>query len=142
MGTVIRQATLNALLSYLGIALGFVKVVGLYPKVLQTDEFGLTRLLLSVTTMAAQIAQLGAENTIIRYFPYFRDRERARRERASRVHGVMVAEDEHSRLSAAAPVHVRADRRVDELGCRPEQTDHHAGQEPRVNREPVDVARR
>lgn len=79
MGTVIRQATLNALLSYLGIALGFVNVVVLYPKVLATEEFGLTRLLLSVATMAAQVAQLGAENTIIRYFPYFRDRERAHR---------------------------------------------------------------
>jgi O-antigen/teichoic acid export membrane protein len=79
MGTVIRQATINALLSYLGIALGFLNVVVLYPKVLQTEEFGLTRLMLSVATMAAQVAQLGAENTIIRYFPYFRDRERAHR---------------------------------------------------------------
>lgn len=73
MGIIARQATLNTLLAYLGIGLGFVNVVLLYPKVLDSDQFGLTRLLVSITTIAAQVAQLGAENTVIRYFPYFRD---------------------------------------------------------------------
>lgn len=79
MGTIARQATLNTLLAYAGIALGFVNVVVLYPRVLQADEFGLTRLLVSIATIAAQIAQLGAENTVIRYFPYFRDPSRDNR---------------------------------------------------------------
>ena len=79
MGNIARQATLNTLLTYMGIGLGFVNVVLLYPKVLQSDEFGLTRLLMSIATMAAQIAQLGAENTVIRFFPYFRDPERKHR---------------------------------------------------------------
>ncbi len=69
MGNIARQATLNTLLTYMGIGLGFVNVVLLYPKVLQSDEFGLTRLLMSIATMAAQIAQLGAENSVIRFFP-------------------------------------------------------------------------
>ncbi|MBP6311365.1 MAG: polysaccharide biosynthesis C-terminal domain-containing protein [Flavobacteriales bacterium] len=73
MGIIARQATLNTLLAYLGIGLGFVNVVLLYPKVLDADQFGLTRLLVSLATIAAQVAQLGAENTVIRYFPYFRD---------------------------------------------------------------------
>ena len=79
MGIIARQAALNTLLAYLGIALGFVNVVLLYPKVLQADQFGLTRLLLSIATIAAQVAQLGAENTVIRYFPYFRDPARKHR---------------------------------------------------------------
>ena len=79
MGIIARQATLNTLLAYVGIALGFVNVVVLYPRVLQADEFGLTRLLVSIATIAAQVAQLGAENTVIRYFPYFRDPQRAHR---------------------------------------------------------------
>lgn len=79
MGIIARQATQNTVLAYLGIALGFVNVVVLYPRVLQADEFGLTRLLVSIATIAAQIAQLGAENTVIRYFPYFRDEGRAHR---------------------------------------------------------------
>ena len=79
MGIIARQATLNTLLAYIGIALGFVNVVVLYPHVLRADEFGLTRLLVSIATIAAQVAQLGAENTVIRYFPYFRDPQRAHR---------------------------------------------------------------
>ena len=79
MGIIARQATLNTLLAYLGIGLGFVNVVLLYPKVLDADQFGLTRLLVSLATIAAQVAQLGAENTVIRYFPYFRDPEKDHR---------------------------------------------------------------
>ena len=76
MGIIARQAALNTLLSYVGIGLGFVNVVLLYPKVLAADEFGLTRLMVSIATIAAQVAQLGAENTVIRYYPYFRDPQR------------------------------------------------------------------
>lgn len=79
MGTIARQATLNTVLAYIGIALGFVNVVVLYPRVLQADEFGLTRLLVSIATIAAQVAQFGGENTVIRYFPYFRDPNRENR---------------------------------------------------------------
>lgn len=79
MGIIARQATINTLLAYAGIGLGFVNVVLLYPKVLRADEFGLTRLVVSIATIAAQLAQLGAENTVIRYFPYFRDADRKHR---------------------------------------------------------------
>lgn len=79
MGIIARQAVWNTVLTYLGIALGFLNVVVLYPRVLASDEFGLTRLLLSVATIAAQLAQLGAENTVVRYFPYFRDQDRSHR---------------------------------------------------------------
>ena len=68
-----RQAIFNTLLTYLGIGLGFVNVVLLYPRVLGAEEFGLTRLLVSMATIIAQVGQLGAENTVIRFFPYFRD---------------------------------------------------------------------
>ncbi len=73
MGRIAKQALLNTVLTYLGIGLGFVNVVLLYPKVLQSEEFGLTRLMVSLVIVAAQVAQLGAENTVIRFFPYFRD---------------------------------------------------------------------
>ncbi|MCW5899086.1 MAG: hypothetical protein KIT10_07425 [Flavobacteriales bacterium] len=73
MGPIARQAMTNTVLTYMGIGLGFVNVVLLYPKVLQPDQFGLTRLLVAMVTIVAQVAQLGAENTVIRFFPYFRD---------------------------------------------------------------------
>lgn len=79
MGILARQTLLNTVLTYAGIALGFVNVVLLYPKVLQADQFGLTRLLVSMTVVAAQLSQLGVENTVLRFFPYFKDEHRKHR---------------------------------------------------------------
>ena len=73
MGILARQAGWNAALGYVGLVLGFINVVILYPKFLSADEFGLTRLLVSIATITAQVAQLGMDNTLIRYFPYFKD---------------------------------------------------------------------
>lgn len=73
MGGLARQALLNTVLTYVGIGLGFLNVVLLYPKVLHSEQFGLIRLMVSLVTVAAQVAQFGAENTIVRFFPYFRD---------------------------------------------------------------------
>lgn len=73
MGRLARQAVFNTVLTYLGIGLGFLNVVVLYPKVLQSEEFGLIRLMVSLVTVAAQLAQLGVENTVVRFFPYYRD---------------------------------------------------------------------
>ena len=47
MGIVVRQSTRNAVVSYLGVGLGFLNVVVLYPRLLSDDQFGLTRLLIS-----------------------------------------------------------------------------------------------
>lgn len=74
MGIVARQATWNTLLTIVGMGLGFVNMALLFPRLLTPDEFGLTRLLVSIAVVAAQIAHFGGENTVIRYFPYFRDK--------------------------------------------------------------------
>ena len=79
MGILARQTLLNTVLTYAGIGLGFVNVVLLYPKILQADQFGLTRLLVSITVVAAQLSQLGVENTVLRFFPYFKDAQRKHR---------------------------------------------------------------
>lgn len=79
MGRLARQAVFNTVLTYVGIGLGFLNVVLLYPKVLQSEEFGLIRLMVSLVTVAAQVAQLGVENTVVRFFPYYRDPGRAHR---------------------------------------------------------------
>ncbi len=79
MGLVARQATWNTLLTMVGMGLGFVNMALLFPRLLTPDEFGLTRLVVSISVVAAQIAHLGGENTVIRYFPYFRDKANGHR---------------------------------------------------------------
>ena len=55
----------------MGIGLGFVSTILLFPNILNTEQFGLTRLLLSVGLICVQVSQLGMKNVIIRYFPYY-----------------------------------------------------------------------
>lgn len=79
MAGLARQALLNTVLTYVGIGLGFINVVMLYPKVLHSEQYGLIRLMVSLVAVVAQVAQLGAENTVVRFFPYFRDTDRQHR---------------------------------------------------------------
>lgn len=76
MGILAKQTVRNTLLAYVGLLLGFFNIAILYPRVLAEDEFGLTRLLVSMATIAGAFAQFGMDNTVVRYFPYFRDRAR------------------------------------------------------------------
>ena len=79
MGILARQAGLNVLISWAGFLLGFLNVAILYPRILPDDQFGLTRLLVSIATTAGTFAQFGLDNTLVRYFPYFRDPSRKHR---------------------------------------------------------------
>lgn len=76
MGIIIRQSIHNTLISYLGVALGFVTTILLYPQILTPEQYGLTRVMLSLSMIMTQFMGLGINNTIVRFFPYFRDKNR------------------------------------------------------------------
>lgn len=76
MAQLAKQTAYNTALTYAGLVLGFLNIAVLYPRVLPDDQFGLTRLLVSIATMVGAFAQFGLDNTIVRYFPYFRDASR------------------------------------------------------------------
>lgn len=61
------------MVSYAGVALGAINVIWLFPTVLGDTQFGVTRLLLSASLIAAQVAQLGMGNVTFRFFPSFQD---------------------------------------------------------------------
>ncbi|MEX0995350.1 MAG: polysaccharide biosynthesis C-terminal domain-containing protein [Balneolaceae bacterium] len=73
MGIIARQSLFNAAYTYIGIALGAVTTLFLYPYILNPDQYGLTRILLSASMIGAQFAHLGIRNTVIRFFPFFRN---------------------------------------------------------------------
>lgn len=75
MGIIERQATKNAIYSYLGAVLGFITVMWMSHS-LSTDENGLIRILISVSTLIAQFSSLGFTSVTIRLFPYFRNKEK------------------------------------------------------------------
>ena len=72
MGIVIRQSIQNAAITYVGIGLGFVLTIFLYPHILNPDQYGLTRVLISASLICSQFAHLGFHNLILRYFPFFK----------------------------------------------------------------------
>ncbi|MDX1636840.1 MAG: oligosaccharide flippase family protein [Balneolaceae bacterium] len=73
MGVIVRQSIQNTVIAYVGVVLGIVSTILLYPRVLTPDQYGLTRILVSLTAVAAQFAHLGMKNTITRYFPHFKN---------------------------------------------------------------------
>ncbi len=72
LGIIAKQGIYNAAFTYTGIGLGFVTTIFLYPHILDPDQYGLTRVLISASMIGAQFAHLGMRNTVIRFFPLFR----------------------------------------------------------------------
>lgn len=66
------------MLSYVGVVLGFVSTILLYPHFLTADQYGLTRVLFSLAMICSQVTHLGVNNMVIRYFPYFQDTRKSR----------------------------------------------------------------
>lgn len=75
MGIIQRQAFLNTIVNYVGVVIGFVNVVILFPLFLSQEEFGLTRLVLSLISVMAQMSSFGVHRIAIKFFPVFRKQE-------------------------------------------------------------------
>lgn len=75
MGIVQRQGLRNTIISYIGLALGFINTALVLPKFLEPQQLGLTGTLASIATIYAQVAAFGFASVGIRFFPYFRNRE-------------------------------------------------------------------
>lgn len=72
MGVIVDQSVKGTVYTYIGVALGFATTI-LFSRILSTDQIGLTKILVSYSTLIAQFGALGINGVIIRYFPYFRD---------------------------------------------------------------------
>lgn len=72
MGIIVKQSISNTVISYAGIALGFVLTILMFPHILTPDQYGLTRVLISASFISSQFAHLGFQNLVIRYFPFFK----------------------------------------------------------------------
>jgi O-antigen/teichoic acid export membrane protein len=73
VGIIIRQSVKSTVVTYGGVLLGVLNTLVLFPHFLQPDQFGLTRVLLSVAALIAQLAEFGGGNVIVKYFPIFRE---------------------------------------------------------------------
>jgi len=76
MGIIIKQSFLNTLASYIGVLLGAVNTLILFPKIFTADEFGLTRIIISASVIAANFFTFGIPNVTLKFFPHFNDKSK------------------------------------------------------------------
>ncbi len=73
MGLIVRQSIITTIISYVGVAIGYINLLYLYPRFLSPEQVGLMRTLQDSAILMAQFAQFGLAQSIIRFFPRFRE---------------------------------------------------------------------
>ena len=76
MGIVQKQGVRITLITYLGIIVGALNTMLIFPRVLGPEKHGLVMLLLSIATVFTQFVHLGVPNIIIRFYPYFSEKKK------------------------------------------------------------------
>ena len=67
-----KQGFYNSLILYAGTALGFFNLIILFQRVLTLEEIGFFAIMNTVALLYAQIASVGINNIILKFFPYYR----------------------------------------------------------------------
>lgn len=76
MGVIQRQSALSALAAYAGSALAFVNKALLFTNLLTTEQVGLANALGEIAIIYMHIAVLGLPWTVLRFFPYFKGKDK------------------------------------------------------------------
>lgn len=76
MGIVRKQGLNITFISFVGVIIGALNTMFVFPNVLGAEGHGLVMLILSIGTILAHFAHLGIPNTIIRFFPYLKDQKK------------------------------------------------------------------
>jgi len=76
MGIVQKQGVSITVISFVGVIIGAINTLFIFPNVLGAEKHGLVMLFLSLATIIAQFAHLGIPNTLIRFFPFFKERKK------------------------------------------------------------------
>jgi len=68
MGLVVRQSIFITIISYVGVLIGYVNILYLFPKFLEPDQVGLLRTIQDAAILFSPFAQFGLAHTILRYY--------------------------------------------------------------------------
>ena len=75
MGVIAKQSIRGTIVTYLGIAVGVITTFFVLTRFLTTEEIGLARVLIDTATLFIGLAQLGTSASIIRFYPYFHEKD-------------------------------------------------------------------
>ena len=76
MGQIAKQSFRGTIVTYLGVAIGFVTTFFVITRFLTAEDIGLARVLIDAAVLFVGLAQLGTGSSIIRFFPYFKDEDK------------------------------------------------------------------
>jgi len=76
LGTIRKQSIVSTIYIYTGVIIGFISTGILMPRFLTEAQNGIIKLLVSYSLLFAQFASLGFQTATVRFFPYFKDKER------------------------------------------------------------------
>lgn len=76
MGVISRQGFKESIVSYIGVFIGMVSVLAIYPATLTKGELGIAKFLTETAVLINPFLMLGAGDLALRYFPIFRKEER------------------------------------------------------------------
>ena len=71
MGILLKQSFWSSLIIYIGVLIGFINSLILFPKYLKTEEIGLLRQIISAATLLLPLAAFGISGTSIKFYPEF-----------------------------------------------------------------------
>jgi O-antigen/teichoic acid export membrane protein len=71
MSKAVNQSINTTIISYFGVALGYINLLYLYPAFLQAEQIGLLRTIQDAAILLVPFAQLGLSQSTMRFFPHF-----------------------------------------------------------------------
>ena len=69
MGIIIRQSIISTIISYVGVVIGYITLLYLFPKFLEPNQIGLLRTVQDAAILFSPFAQFGITQSIFRYHP-------------------------------------------------------------------------
>ena len=69
MGIVVKQSIRSSVIAYLGVLIGYINVLWLFPYFLEADQIGLFRLIQSSAFLMATFGQFGLSSALVKFFP-------------------------------------------------------------------------
>ena len=71
MNKILKQSFWSTIIIYIGVVLGFINSIFLFPKFLSPDQIGLIRQIISASTILIPLATFGVSASYIKFYPTF-----------------------------------------------------------------------
>ncbi len=74
MGIIIRQSIISTTLTYLGVIIGYINILILFPKYMSPEQVGLQRTFQDAALLLVPFVQIGVSQLTLKYFPKYKNK--------------------------------------------------------------------